>query len=60
MTHTAKTSLQQGDIATVEKNLKIAKICVILGWVWCVLCVVLWLVWFLFMGGLALVGGMPT
>ena len=31
LTHTAKQALQQGDIATVEKNLKIAKVCVLLG-----------------------------
>ena len=52
MTHTAKASLQQGDVATVEKNLKIAKICVILGWVFLVLYMIGVLAWVL-LGGVA-------
>ena len=54
MTHTAKQALAQGDVATVEKNLKIAKICVILGWVFVVLYVVFVMIWLLFAGGLTM------
>jgi predicted small lipoprotein YifL len=56
MTHTAKAAVQAGDMATVEKNLKIAKICVILGWVWLVLYGLGLVVWLLVGGGLAMMG----
>jgi uncharacterized protein YqhQ len=52
LTHTAKQALQQGDIATVEKNLKIAKVCVILGWVFIVLYALAAIAWVI-LGGLA-------
>jgi hypothetical protein len=56
LTYTGKQSLMQGDVATAEKNVKIAKICVILGWVMLIVSVVLVAVWFLFLGGLAMLG----
>ena len=38
--HTAKQALQQGDMATVEKNLKNTKICIYLGIAWMVFAVI--------------------
>ena len=56
MTHTAKQALANGDMATVEKNLKIAKICVILGWVFFILYFLSMIVWTVVGGGLAMFG----
>jgi hypothetical protein len=52
LTYAGKKSLTEGNVGDAESKLKIAKICVILGLVGYVLSLVLYVVWFVFLGGM--------
>ena len=58
MSYSAKKLLEEGDAEGAQSKLKIAKICVILGWVLCVLYALAFAVFLVFGGGLAMITAM--